>query len=157
MAVGQGTEEVASTSHASGVDPGGASMGGSMTTHSGAVTTDTKGTDSTATDKSDVQSIVETMSQSVSMLAQSMLQAQEIQAQQTRLLLGATQGMAKIPKLEQKTCARPTVKATMAWVRAVADVQYAVPGLTAALEALMRHPHAIDREDFVDAVDEATL
>ena len=126
-----------------------------MTTHSGAATTDTKGTDSTATDKSEVQSIVATMSQSVSMLAQSMLQAQEIQAQQTRLLLGATQGMAKIPKLEQKTCARPTVKATMAWVRAVADVQYAVPGLTAALEALMRHPHAIDREDFVDAVDEA--
>ena len=32
---------------------------------------------------------------------------------------------------------------------------FAVPGLTAALEALMRHPHAIDREDFVDAVDEA--
>ena len=37
----------------------------------------------------------------------------------------------------------------------MADVQYSVPGLTAALEALMRHPHAIDREDFVDAVDEA--
>ena len=155
MAVGQDTVEVASTSHSSGVIPGWESVGGSMTTHSGAATTDTKGTDSTATDKSEVQSIVATMSQSVSMLAQSMLQAQEIQAQQTRLLLGATQGLAKIPKLEQKTCARPTVKATMAWVRAVADVQYAVPGLTAALEALMRHPHAIDREDFVDAVDEA--
>ena len=63
--------------------------------------------------------------------------------------------MAKIPKLEQKTCARPTVKATMASVRAVADVKHAVPGLTTALEQLMRHPHEMDKMDFVAAVDTA--
>ena len=120
------------------MNPGGGSTGGSQTTHLTAVQ-GSEGTDSTTTEKSEVQSLVATMSQSVSLLAQSMLQAQQaqqaIQAQQTKLLLGATQDKAKVPRLEQKTCARPSVKATMAWVRAVADVKHAVPGLTAALEA----------------------
>ena len=51
--------------------------------------------------------------------------------------------MAKIPKLEQKTCARPTMKAMMAWVRAVADVKHAVPGITATLEGLLKNPHEV--------------
>ena len=43
----------------------------------------------------------------------------------------------------------------MAWVRAVADVKHAVPGLTEALEELLKNPHAVERCDFVDAVDAA--
>ena len=46
------------------------------------------------------------------------------------------------------------MKATMAWVRAVADVKYAVPGMTAALEELLKNPQ-VDRCAFIDAVDAA--
>ena len=89
IAVGKGTEKVASTSPSPGTSRWGEY--GWIYVHSHHYRYDpVKGTDSTTTDGSEVQSIVETMSQSVSMLAQSMLQAQEIQAQQTKLLLGAT-------------------------------------------------------------------
>ena len=85
----KGTEKVAPASPLPGLSPGGASMGGSVSTHLTTGSRHTVGTDSTTTDKSEVQSMVASMSQFVSLLAQSMLQAQEIQAHQTKLLLGA--------------------------------------------------------------------
>ena len=52
---------------------------------------------------SQTQSFVESMAQSVQLLTQSMVASQKLAAEQPSMLLTATQGANRIPKLGQKT------------------------------------------------------